>query len=104
VHCVDYRSKHELIFAFKVGTAPHANNFGLGETGRYRTNVRNYPGLGSVGSSRMDELAMHPTVKPAAFVADVIKDCIRRGEIVLDIFGGSGTTLIAARPAVARRG
>jgi len=91
-----YRSKHELVFAFKVGTAPHTNNFGLGETGRYRTNVWDYPGISSVGSSRMDELAMHPTVKPAALVADAIKDCTRRGEIVLDIFGGSGTTLIAA--------
>lgn len=91
-----YRSKHELIFAFKVGTAPHTNNFGLGETGRYRTNVWDYPGISSVGSMRMDELAMHPTVKPAALVADAIKDCSRRGEIVLDVFGGSGTTLIAA--------
>ncbi|WP_291395098.1 DNA methyltransferase [Devosia sp.] len=91
-----YRSKHELIFAFKVGTAPHTNNFGLGETGRYRTNVWDYPGISSVGAARMDELAMHPTVKPAALVADAIKDCTRRGEIVLDVFGGSGTTLIAA--------
>ena len=91
-----YRSKHELVFVFKVGTAPHTNSFGLGDTGRYRTNVWDYAGISSVGSQRMDELAMHPTVKPTAMVADAIKDCSRRGEIVLDIFGGSGTTLIAA--------
>lgn len=91
-----YRSKHELIFAFKVGTAPHTNSFGLGETGRYRTNVWDYAGISSISASRMDELAMHPTVKPVSLVADAIRDCSRRGEIVLDVFGGSGTTLIAS--------
>lgn len=91
-----YRSKHELVFVFKVGAGSHTNAFGLGETGRYRTNVWDYPGISSLGSNRMDELAMHPTVKPVALVADAIRDCSRRGEIVLDIFGGSGTTLIAA--------
>lgn len=99
-----YRSKHELVFVFKVGTASHTNSFGLGETGRYRTNVWDYPGISSLGSRRMEELAMHPTVKPVALVADAIRDCSRRGEIVLDTFGGSGTTLIAAesRGRVAR--
>lgn len=91
-----YRSKHELIFVFKVGTGPHTNSFGLGETGRYRTNVWDYAGISSLGSTRTSELAMHPTVKPVALVADAIRDCSRRGEIVLDAFGGSGTTLIAA--------
>lgn len=91
-----YRSKHELVFVFKVGKAPHLNSFGLGETGRYRTNVWDYPGISSLGAKRTDELAMHPTVKPVALVADAIRDCSRRGEIVLDVFGGSGTTLIAA--------
>lgn len=91
-----YRSKHELVFVFKKGEAPHTNSFGLGETGRYRTNVWDYPGISSVGAGRMDELAMHPTVKPTALVADALKDCSRRGETVLDLFGGSGTTLIAA--------
>jgi DNA modification methylase len=91
-----YRSKHELVFVFKVGTAPHVNSFGLGDTGRYRTNVWDYPGISSMGTGRMDELSMHPTVKPAALVADAIRDCSRRGDIVLDSFGGSGTTLIAA--------
>ncbi|WP_373003868.1 site-specific DNA-methyltransferase [Hyphomonas sp.] len=91
-----YRSKHELVFVYKVGSAPHTNSFGLGETGRYRTNVWDYAGISSLGKDREAELAMHPTVKPVALVADAIRDCSRRGEIVLDIFGGSGTTLIAA--------
>jgi DNA modification methylase len=91
-----YRSKHELIFVWKVGTAPHTNTFGLGETGRYRTNVWDYAGISSLSATRAEELAMHPTVKPVALVADAIKDCSKRGEIVLDAFGGSGSTLIAA--------
>ena len=91
-----YRSKHELVFAFKVGTAPHVNSFGLGETGRYRTNVWDYAGISSISSSRAEDLAMHPTVKPVALVADAIRDCSKRGDIVLDPFGGPGTTLIAA--------
>lgn len=91
-----YRSKHELIFVFKQGTAEHTNTFGLGETGRYRTNVWDYAGISSIGAGRSEELAMHPTVKPVALVADAIRDCSRRGEIVLDCFGGSGSTLIAA--------
>jgi DNA modification methylase len=91
-----YRSKHELIFVFKVGSAAHTNTFGLGDTGRYRTNVWDYPGISSLGANRSQELAMHPTVKPVALVADAIKDCSKRGDLVLDPFGGSGTTLIAA--------
>ena len=91
-----YRSKHELIFVFKKGDAPHTNNFGLGETGRHRTNVWEYAGISSISASRGDELAMHPTVKPVALVADALRDCSRRGEIILDPFGGSGSTLIAA--------
>ena len=91
-----YRSKHELIFVFKHGTAPHTNTFGLGDSGRYRTNVWDHAGISSIGGARDEELAMHPTVKPVALVADAIRDCSRRGELVLDCFAGSGTTLIAA--------
>lgn len=91
-----YRSKHELVFVFKVGAEPHVNSFGLGDSGRYRTNVWDYPGITSLGANRSEVLAMHPTVKPTALVADAIRDCSRRGDIVLDAFGGSGTTLIAA--------
>ena len=91
-----YRSRHELIFAFKVGTAPHVNAFGLGEHGRYRTNVWEYRGVNSGGAKRLEELAMHPTVKPVQMIADAIRDVSGRGEIVLDLFGGSGSTLIAA--------
>jgi DNA modification methylase len=89
-----YRSKHELVFAFKVGTGHHTNTFGLGDGGRYRTNVWDYPG---VNCGRRDDLALHPTVKPVALVAEALKDCSRRGEIVLDPFAGSGTTLMAAQ-------
>jgi DNA modification methylase len=91
-----YRSKHELILVYKSGTAPHTNSFGLGDTGRYRTNVWDYPGISSPSSSRAEDFARHPTPKPVALVADAIRDCTRRGELVLDPFAGSGTTLIAA--------
>jgi DNA modification methylase len=91
-----YRSRHELIFAFKNGTAPHINTFELGQHGRYRTNVWQYKGVNTLKAGRMDELALHPTVKPVQMIADAIKDVSGRGEIVLDLFGGSGSTLIAA--------
>jgi hypothetical protein len=92
-----YRSKHEMVFVFKVGTAGHVNSFGLGDTGRYRTNVWDYPGISSMGGGRQEALAMHPTVKPTALVADAIRDCSKRGDTVLDCFAGSGATLIAAQ-------
>ena len=91
-----YRSRHELIFAFKKGTAPHINSFELGQHGRYRTNVWTYRGMNSFGSNRDKELALHPTVKPVAMIAEAIKDVSRRNDVVLDLFGGSGSTLIAA--------
>ena len=92
-----YPSKHELIFVFKKGTAPHVDSFGRSGTGRPRSNVWDYPGVSSIGPSRIEELATHPAVKPTRLVADAIKDCSRRGDLVLDPFGGSGTTLIAAQ-------
>jgi DNA modification methylase len=91
-----YRSRHELIFAFKNGAAPHINSFELGQHGRYRTNVWEYRGVNTLKAGRLDELALHPTVKPVAMIADAVKDVSRRGGIVLDLFGGSGSTLIAA--------
>lgn len=91
-----YRSRHELVFVWKQGTAPHINTFGLGDKGRYRTNVWEYAGVNSFGASRDEELEMHPTVKPVALVMDAIRDVTHRGHVVLDVFGGSGTTLIAA--------
>lgn len=90
-----YRSKHELVFAFKSGTAPHINNFELGQHGRYRTNVWDYAGINSMRAGRDEELAMHPTVKPVAMIADAIRDCSKRRGIVLDAFSGSGTTIMA---------
>ena len=91
-----YRSKHELIFVFKVGDAPHFNAVELGRHGRNRTNVWDYASVNSLLGSRREDLAMHPTVKPTAMVADAIQDVTRRGDLVLDTFLGSGTTLIAA--------
>jgi DNA modification methylase len=91
-----YRSKHELVFVFKSGNGPHVNNFGLGETGRYRTNVWDYRGINTLRPARMEELSLHPTVKPVTLVADAIRDCSKRNGIILDAFAGSGTTLIAA--------
>jgi DNA modification methylase len=93
-----YRSRHELIFVFRSGKGPHRNNVQLGQYGRNRTNIWEYPGINSL-SSHGDEgnlLALHPTVKPVALIADAILDCSARGEIVLDPFLGSGSTLIAA--------
>lgn len=98
-----YRSKYELVFVFKSGTAPHINNVELGRHGRYRTNVWDYPGASSLREGRDEELAMHPTVKPVALIADAILDCSERDAIVLDCFGGSGSTLIAAEKT-GRRG
>ena len=91
-----YRSRHELIFAFKKGTAPHLNSFELGQYGRYRTNVWSYRGVNTMRKGRMEELMLHPTVKPVQMIVDAIRDVSGRGEIVLDGFGGSGSTLIAA--------
>ena len=91
-----YRSKHELVFVYRVGSAPHFNAVELGRHGRNRTNVWDYASVNSMAGSRREDLALHPTVKPTALVADAIQDVTRRGELVLDIFLGSGTTLIAA--------
>lgn len=90
-----YRSQHELIFVWKHGRGKHINNIELGQHGRNRSNVWTYAGANGFGAERLADLAMHPTVKPVALVADAIRDCSRRGDIVLDSFGGSGTTLIA---------
>ena len=91
-----YRSKHELVFVYRVGTASHFNAVELRRHGRNRTNVWDYASVSSRAGSRRDESALHPAVKPTALVADAIKDVTRRGELVLDIFLGSGTTLIAS--------
>ncbi|MBU3888570.1 DNA methyltransferase [Methylosinus sp. KRF6] len=119
-----YRSQHELVFAFKKGEAEHINSFGLGAgtaadaqrartragesarlpgAGRNRANVWTYPGVNSFGSGRLEQLALHPTVKPVAMVADAMRDCSTRGGVVLDGFSGSGTLFLAAEK-VGRRG
>ncbi|WP_119461087.1 DNA methyltransferase [Rhodospirillaceae bacterium SYSU D60014] len=91
-----YRSQHELVFIFKSGKGSHINNVELGRHGRYRTNVWDYAGVNTLRAGRLEDLAMHPTVKPVALVADALLDCSRRGGLVLDAFAGSGTTIIAA--------
>jgi DNA modification methylase len=93
-----YRSRHELVFVFKNGKGPHRNNVMLGKFGRNRTNVWEYLSVSAL-SKQGDEgnlLALHPTVKPVALVADALLDCTARGDVVLDSFLGSGSTLIAA--------
>ena len=93
-----YRSQHELVFVFRNGKEQQRNNVRLGQYGRNRTNVWQYPGVNTF-SKQTDEgnlLALHPTVKPVSMVADALLDCSARGDIVLDAFLGSGSTLIAA--------
>ncbi|WP_341864122.1 site-specific DNA-methyltransferase [Gymnodinialimonas sp. 57CJ19] len=91
-----YRSKHELVCVFRKPGASHVNNVELGKHGRNRTNVWDYAGVNSFGKGRAADLVDHPTVKPTALVADAIMDVSHRGDIVLDCFGGSGSTLLAA--------
>jgi DNA modification methylase len=91
-----YRSQHELVGIFRVGQASHRNNVELGRHGRSRTNVWHYAGVNSFRAGRMEELRSHPSAKPVTLVADAIKDCTRRGDVVLDTFSGSGTTILAA--------
>lgn len=91
-----YRSQHEMIYVWVSGCGEHINNVELGKHGRSRSNVWDYAGVNSFKRGRSDELAMHPTVKPVALIADAIKDCSSRDGIILDPFGGSGTSIIAA--------
>ena len=91
-----YRSQHELLPLFKKGAASHVNNISLGQRGRHRTNLWTYPGASSFGSDARKGLQDHPTVKPTAMLQDALIDLTNRGEIILDPFLGSGSTLIAA--------
>lgn len=91
-----YRSQHELVFVWKYGHKPHVNNVELGKHGRYRTNVWTYAGANAFRRGRKEDLETHPTVKPIAMIMDAIKDCSDRNGLILDPFGGSGTTLLAA--------
>jgi DNA modification methylase len=91
-----YRSQHELLPFFKIGDAPCVNNIELGKRGRWRSNVWTYPGASSLGSDARRGLQHHPTVKPTAMIEDALLDLTHRGDIVIDPFLGSGSTLIAA--------
>jgi DNA modification methylase len=89
---------HEFVIVFRNGEKKHRNNIQLGQFGRNRSNIWEYPSINSASKSG-DEgnlLALHPTVKPVALVADALLDCSARGDLVLDTFLGSGSTLIAA--------
>jgi DNA modification methylase len=91
-----YRSRHELVFVFKNGLAPHINNIELGRYGRNRSNLWIYQSQNVLNASSKSKLALHPTPKPVGLVADAIRDCSHRNGIILDPFGGAGSTLIAA--------
>src|SRR5262249_42527436 len=81
---------------FKVGTAAHINNVALRRYGRHRANVWDYVSQNALNGTSKSKLALHPTVKPVAMIADAIRDCSNRGGVILDPFGGAGTTLVAA--------
>jgi DNA modification methylase len=91
-----YRSQTEHVVVFKVPGADHIRNFGPETNWRNRTNLWSYAGMNGFNRGRTEALATHPTVKPVALVADAIRDCSKRGGIILDAFAGSGTTLVAA--------
>jgi DNA modification methylase len=91
-----YRSQHELVYVFKVGKGAHVNNIALGRYGRHRSNVWDYVGQNALNGTGKSKLGLHPTVKPVAMIADAMRDCSSRGGLILDPFGGAGTTLIAA--------
>lgn len=91
-----YRSQHELIGVFRVGSEPHRNNVELGRFGRNRSNIWTYAGVNTFGKDRLADLTAHPTTKPTALIADALLDCTARGDVVLDQFSGSGTLFLAA--------
>jgi DNA modification methylase len=92
-----YRSQHELFAVFRKPGAQHRNNVKLGKSGRNRSNLWHYPGASTFGADRTEDLNRHPTPKPVELVADAILDSTRRGDLILDLFGGGGTTAIAAQ-------
>lgn len=98
-----YRSRHELIFVFRKSGAGHLNRVELGKHGRDRHNLWSYHGVNGFGSAKAKAREMHPTVKPLAMVRDALLDCSARGDLVLDLFSGSGTTIVAAHQS-GRRG
>lgn len=91
-----YRSQHEMVPIFKNGKAKHQNHIQLGKNGRYRTNIWDYSGIRVTNPGSLDLLRLHPTVKPVAMLHDILLDASSKNDVVLDCFGGSGSTLIAA--------
>ncbi|QIG53652.1 site-specific DNA-methyltransferase [Altererythrobacter sp. BO-6] len=91
-----YRNAHEFVAVFCNGNTPATNNIQLGRHGRDRCNIWRYPGANRPGSSSAKALADHPTPKPEPLVEDALLDVTNRGDIVLDPFIGSGSTILAA--------
>jgi hypothetical protein len=91
-----YRNQYELFVVTRVGGDTHLNNVQLGKFGRNRSNVWRHPGFNAFGKNRLKELALHPTIKPTQLIVDCLKDCTRPGDVVLDVFAGSGSTILAA--------
>jgi DNA modification methylase len=91
-----YRSQHEILPLFKKGNNPHVNNINLGRGGSWRSNVWVYAGASTIGSDARRGIKQHPTVKPVEMLKDALIDLTLQGEIVIDPFLGSGSTLIAA--------
>lgn len=91
-----YRSRYEVVAVFSSKTSPVINNIALGRHGKDRSNCWSYPGANVRGSSAAKALKDHPTPKNVEMVADAILDVTHRGDIVLDPFMGSGTTIMAA--------
>ena len=92
-----YRSQHEFCCIYQNGNGGYSNNIQLGKNGRNRSNIWQYQGM-NLPTKQANKLGkLHPTVKSTAMIADIILDTTKQGDLILDHFGGSGTTLIAAQ-------
>jgi DNA methylase/ParB-like nuclease domain len=89
-----YPSQHEHIAVYVAGSTPSATN--LGARGRYRSNVWNYPGSKMTLRDWQTGARISRTVKPVALLIDALRDCSKRGQIVLDPCAGVGTMMVAA--------
>lgn len=79
---LDYDYQHEPIFY--TWTKSHKNY----RNGEFRTTIWKY--------DKPRKCDLHPTMKPVELVENCMMDASVEGDIVLDMFGGSGTTMIAA--------
>ncbi len=98
-----FRSQTEQIVYFRNGDAPPRDNVMLGKHGRNRSTAWHYDGMTTASSERTELLKNHATPKPVDMLQDAILDVTTRDGIVLDPFGGIGSTMLAAH-ATERRG